>query len=294
MQATNHPIDSSYLQFHSAGVTDSALTNHGLLQAQRLGAHLAAINVKVEKIFSSDLTRAYKTAEAVRAAQPAAAKEPHNGLQVEKLALLREQDFGSYEGMTFADRSRDEALRSKRTQDANGVASAFRDVETKEAMRARADAFVEGHLIELIEKFKDDTAVVIVAHGIILAHLWRSILSRFHPTSVSLAPDATRTDRPVDLQHLGMWSNTGYLELECKQTLSNSIPTQTLDETIAEGEGLPAVAAPKKLDMSLVVKAVNSVEHLKGLKKTRGGIGSSKHDEGQKSIESFFKKRKIG
>jgi hypothetical protein len=46
--------------------------------------------------------------------------------------------------------------------------------------------------------------------------------------------------------------------------------------------------------MSLVVKAVNSQEHLKGLKKTRGGIGSSKHDEKQKTMDSFFKRQKLG
>jgi hypothetical protein len=50
---------------------------------------------------------------------------------------------------------------------------------------------------------------------------------------------------------------------------------------------------PKLLNMSLVVKAVNSQEHLKGLKKTRGGIGSLKHDESQKTMDSFFKKRRI-
>jgi len=46
-------------------------------------------------------------------------------------------------------------------------------------------------------------------------------------------------------------------------------------------------------ELSLVVKAVNSQEHLKGLKKTRGGIGSLKHDSNQKTVDSFFKKRRL-
>jgi hypothetical protein len=42
-----------------------------------------------------------------------------------------------------------------------------------------------------------------------------------------------------------------------------------------------------------VVNAVNSQEHLKGLKKTRGGIGNLKHDSNQQKVDSFFKKRKL-
>jgi hypothetical protein len=38
--------------------------------------------------------------------------------------------------------------------------------------------------------------------------------------------------------------------------------------------------------------AVNHKQHLVGLKRTRGGVGSSRHDEKQKSIHSFFKKQK--
>jgi hypothetical protein len=46
-------------------------------------------------------------------------------------------------------------------------------------------------------------------------------------------------------------------------------------------------------ELHLVVKGVNTQEHLKGLKKTRGGIGSLKHDSNQKTVDSFFKKRKL-
>jgi hypothetical protein len=52
-------------------------------------------------------------------------------------------------------------------------------------------------------------------------------------------------------------------------------------------------ASSKLVSMSLLVKAVNSQDHLKGLKKTRGGIGSLKHDSSQKTMDSFFKKRRF-
>ena len=45
--------------------------------------------------------------------------------------------------------------------------------------------------------------------------------------------------------------------------------------------------------MKMIIKTVNGKEHLKGLKRTRG-VGSSKFDEGQKKIETFFKKAKVG
>jgi hypothetical protein len=38
---------------------------------------------------------------------------------------------------------------------------------------------------------------------------------------------------------------------------------------------------------------VNGKDHLKGLKRTGGGVGSSRHDASQKGIESFFKRRKV-
>ncbi|ORY13564.1 histidine phosphatase superfamily [Clohesyomyces aquaticus] len=45
---------------------------------------------------------------------------------------------------------------------------------------------------------------------------------------------------------------------------------------------------------TMTVKTINSRDHVKGLKRTGGGVGSSAHDASQKSIESFFKRRKLG
>jgi len=42
----------------------------------------------------------------------------------------------------------------------------------------------------------------------------------------------------------------------------------------------------------LHVLAINSVEHLRGLKRTGGGVGSSKFHEDQTRIDSFFSKKR--
>lgn len=56
-------------------------------------------------------------------------------------------------------------------------------------------------------------------------------------------------------------------------------------------ESLPPM--PMKLHgCTATIIAVNSIEHLRGLKRTRGGVGSSVHSESQKSLETFFKRKK--
>ncbi|KAH7357250.1 histidine phosphatase superfamily [Rhexocercosporidium sp. MPI-PUGE-AT-0058] len=302
---TVHNVASVY-----AGVTDSALTNHGVLQANRLAAHLAAINVKISHIFSSDLQRAFKTAEAVRVAQSPAPAE------TTKLEVLREQDFGFYEGKSFIERPREGNQWGKAAhQEAYRNDPGFKDVETKESMKVRSDTFIDTYLAPLLKDVPEDGTVAVVAHGIILSHLWRAFLKRFHPSKVSVSQGNDTPENGFSLEHLGGWSNTGYLDLEIKSTAANEIlPTakmtklpepaaaskpseDTSDLLQMPSTPPPTISAtprppPRLLDMSLVVRAVNSKEHLVGLKKTRGGIGSLQHDSSQKTVDSFFKKRR--
>jgi len=303
-----------------AGITDSALTNHGVLQANRLGAHLAATDVQVSHIFSSDLQRAVKTAESIRLVQSSSAP---TALEVTKLAVLREQDFGFYEGKAFYERPRGSTKPSKEAHaDIHRNEPGFRDVESKEAMRGRMNTFINGHLLPLLAKADTDNAVVIVAHGIILNHLWSGILRRFEARNVVASPAVLSSREGLSLEYLGGWSNTGYVEMEIKPIKDNSslpakpappggsldTPTSSAAAPLSEVQNPtfettfhhisapvePEVKGPELAGMSLVVKAVNSLEHLKGLKKTRGGIGSLKHDSTQKTVDSFFKKKKIG
>jgi hypothetical protein len=293
--------------------------------------------VKISHIFSSDLQRAFRTAEAIREAQSPTPPE------ITKLQLLREQDFGFYEGKKFFERPRDENQSGKQAHlEAHRGDPGFVEVESKESMRIRVETFIDAHLVQLMHEL-EEKSVVVVAHGIILSHLWRAILKRFHPF-VTVAPSVQLAERGYSLEYLGGWGNTGYMDLEVKRrpdVLSRNAASSTNVETPSEIPAVsqnsaipdpvlpdgsasenstslepsasssalqsPANISPSSVDpalvppllprglneFSLVVKVVNGQEHLKGLKKTRGGIGSLKHDSNQKTVDSFFKKRRL-
>ena len=244
--------------------------------------------------------------------------------EVKQLLLLREQDFGFYEGKNFFQRPKDGSASGKDAHlEAHRGEPDFKDVESKESMRARVDAFIDEYLLKLFDEEKNESTVAVVSHGILLNHLWRAILRRFHASDVAVVTGLLAADRGLSLEYLGGWSNTGYLELEIKRkyddvllapaksraTLPESQPSQPIERSSAPTlehreitQNLIATSSqnsnepPRAMlqNRSLVVKAVNSLEHLVGLKKTRGGIGSLKHDSRQKTMDSFFKKRKIG
>lgn len=285
----------------SAGVRDSALTVQGVLQAERLGQYLAASGIRYTHVFTSDLQRAVKTAQALLAAQPQSDDDLR--LSVLQLPVLREQDFGFYEGKPFyarqrgSDKSGKEHHRSQHQDDPG-----FQDVESKESMIRRTDAFVAEYIRPMIlqDSPEKNTAVAIAAHGIVLSHLWRSILCGFAKQTVALAPGlSVGGGASTPLEHLGGWSNTGYLELDITNTSFNaeaeaggigSLPASQL-QAAEETEGMTTGSLPPTVNM--LIRTVNGKEHLKGLKRARG-VGSAQFDEGQKKIESFFKKAKVG
>lgn len=284
----------------SAGSKDSALTVHGNLQAERLGRYLAEDGLRVGGLYSSDLQRALNTATAIRRAQPLpdcdAAPEAH--LQVTALAVLREQDFGFYEGKPFYARTRDsdksgkENHRSQHQDDPD-----FKDVESKESMAHRMSSFLHDHLVPAIrnEPLERNSDIVVVSHGIILSQLWRCFLKLVAQGSITLSSGVSvGTGGTTPLEYLGGWSNTGYLELE---VLKKGSPATS---ELAFSNAAPLVPDISNADSdasplhqyNFIIKTINGKEHLKGLKRIRG-VGSSKFDEGQKSIESYFKKKKI-
>lgn len=73
------------------GQTDEPLNSQGLHQIERLGERLA--DVHLDAIYSSDLQRAWSTAQAVAT--------PHH-IAVTPWPEIREMDFGRCEGLTFA------------------------------------------------------------------------------------------------------------------------------------------------------------------------------------------------
>ncbi|KAM3527262.1 hypothetical protein MY4038_006421 [Beauveria bassiana] len=177
-----------------AGVRDSALTTHGVLQAGRLGGHLAArFPSSVRAVFTSDLQRAARTAAAVRGVCGGERVPLHT------TPLLRERHFGSLEGV---------ACRASRVH-VDDVA------ETASSMRARARRFLDEMLLPLLRLRRsraEDDVVVVVAHGLFLPKLYACLLERVPWQSLTLDQELLMSypGAPPPLQP--WWSNTAYLE----------------------------------------------------------------------------------
>ncbi|KAH9821394.1 Adenosylcobalamin/alpha-ribazole phosphatase [Teratosphaeria destructans] len=312
-----------------AGVRNSALTNYGVEQAQRLGQYFAKTQVHFTHIFSSPLTRAYETAEAVRKAQ-SSAKGGEDDLQIVKVPDLIEQDFGFYEGKPFYARSDPKRSGRDAHYERHKNDPGFVDIESKESMGRRADNFLNEHLLPLLKVAEaEDMTIAIVAHGMLLSSLWKKLLLRLPRKSLTIAPEIRATRDNLVLEHLGGWSNTGYLELALSKGKVSEAATVEVTESTGAAESdlqtLPTPVLPPMEDKvagvaaepsttspredakensadkprnfegwSTIILAIDSKQHLGGLKRQRGGIGRLAHDEGQKKLDGFFKKQRTG
>ncbi|KAM7213907.1 phosphoglycerate mutase [Rhypophila decipiens] len=261
-----------------AGVRDSPLTAHGVLQAQRLATYLAIRSSTigpVQHVFSSDLQRASDTAQAIVDAQistVAGQSLSTSGLPGQpptlvKSADLRERNFGSAEGQRFGF-PRD-------------------DAETHDEMRVRAERFIINHLdpllADLVLGTRPAASVVVVSHGILLNSLLKALLARYAPSELArLAQPGPAVGQPV---YLASWSNTGYVET----VIGASSPSPGASSTGLTLAAPAITASPTVPAVTLSVARVNAVDHLDGLKKTRGGIGSAQFDRRQRTVDSFFR-----
>lgn len=209
-----------------AGVRDSALTVHGVEQANRLGNYFAQNGVKISHIFASPLTRAFKTAEAIQIAQDVAgSKDSTTGLEIVKVDELMEQSFGFYEGKPFFARSDPKKTGKESHHEKHRNDPGFEDMETKEAMGRRADTFLDQHLLPLMQNSGDESmTVAVVSHGMLLSTLWRRMLLRLPKKSLTIAPEVMAARGEIVLEHLGGWSNTGYLELRLEKDVTSEKP----------------------------------------------------------------------
>ena len=313
---------------YSAGSRDSALTNHGYQQALRLGQHFAALGLAFTHIFSSHLQRAVKTADLIRYAQAALTGDDGSTVSlpaVVQLPGLMERDFGCYEGKKF------DARGTELDRQARQDTPDFVDVESKQSLARRADGFLDEHLLPLLESSakEPESIIAVVSHGILLSALWKRLLLRLPAKSVTMSPKLATTVRN-NIEHLGGWSNTGYLELHMMHkpakhplvsvdpcpspTLAPSVPdlrepgasavvvvsginidpSEPSTATTRSAAVASAPVSPKLgIEWVTMIKTVNGKDHLKNLKRTGGGIGSSRHDTSQKNINSFFKRRKL-
>lgn len=254
--------------------------------------------------------------------------------EVVQLRILMEQDFGDLEGKKWSDMQAE--LQKKRK-----IAA----IETKEAMGQRADVFLDQWLLPLLEQdeLDSDLTVAVVSHGIFLSTLWKRLLRRLPARSISLSSDLQSIARP-SLEHLGGWSNTGYLELLMTRhaaeviSLADITPSPTskpddvigvvdapqnlVDEAVSgthvstssitddaklreeaadavASSAPPAPTTPRAMGQRMTLEwvttilTINGKDHLKGLKRTGGGVGSSRYDTSQMGIDSFFKRRKV-
>ena len=132
------------------GKTDISLNNNGRRRAKSLGMQLKDINIG--KIYSSELKRAYETANKVAEA---------HALEVEKLPGLNEINFGKWERLTFDEiKSRDKEKADEYLN--NPLNFRFPDGETLQELDAR----VLCALNLILKKHSNaNKTVLIVAHG---------------------------------------------------------------------------------------------------------------------------------
>ncbi|CAK7268818.1 hypothetical protein SEPCBS57363_003284 [Sporothrix epigloea] len=269
-----------------AGSRDSALTAHGVLQTRRLGAHLAALPVRTNPakmitmthIFSSDLQRASLTASAIFDAQNKRDEgfDDRSPATLVKSADLCERDFRSGEGTRF-NLSRDSD---------GGGRNAFADAESWDEMSVRAKRFIDQHLDRLLVEAGDEgddaRTVVVVAHGLILNVLLSSLLLRYTSSEMIRLqpPQLLGASSKHNANQLRVpWSNTGHLVIHALRT-KTTFPSSVTRSTASAGD--------EASNIELRVVSINCTEHLIGLKKTRGGIGSQQFDPKQKTMEAFF------
>ena len=133
------------------GQMDIPLNETGRQQAHALAERLQ--HEPWEIIYSSDLSRAADTAQAVAAAL---------GLDVHKDERLREKSWGKLEGTTVEDRVK---------KWGNDWKSLQLDIETEESMKDRGLSFIK----EICSKHPDQE-VLVVSHGALLGRLFDSLI----------------------------------------------------------------------------------------------------------------------
>ncbi|KXL51120.1 MAG: hypothetical protein FE78DRAFT_136465 [Acidomyces sp. 'richmondensis'] len=255
-----HAETTDNLSRFYAGSRDSPLTLHGVTQARLLAHHFSSTRPPLTHIFSSPLSRAHKTALALRDAQH------QNVLEVIVVPELRERDFGLEEGQPYG----------------RGGGSGAGGEDNK-SVGMRAEKFLDGYLIPLLQSGGEEE-VAVVSHGILLSHLWRKLLQHLSRERVLLGPAIAATRGDIEeggLEYLGTWSNTGYLELLLSK------------DSLAAQNPATQEPIPFPCGWTATILAVDNKSHLAGLKRQRGGIGRLAHDERQRKLESFFPSKRL-
>ena len=219
------------------------------------------------------------TAEAIRDAQTTAKVDSPRAVDVIALPILREQDFGSLECVPWASKAGSSVVYPDPTH------PDFKPKETPAAMQQRAQEFLDDFLTPFLylDSVEMET-IAVVSHGLFLGALWKTLLARMPPNSVTLAPEVRLPGGTRPLEYLPGWSNTGFLELHFHPrneatSVDEVRETAILTQTTLQG-------------WRMKIMSVNGKEHLNNLKRTRGGLGKVAYDSRQRNLEGFFKKSK--
>ncbi|RKF73381.1 putative phosphatase [Golovinomyces cichoracearum] len=291
-----------------AGISDSPLTNHGMVQARELGRFLCLTNNRIERIYSSDLQRAYLTAEAISESQ----KIPP--APVVRLALIREKNFGRLERTKISKVGTSLLSNLSDLGSSRGPTAMSHDPESTMSMRIRAESFIDNYLAPSLHMVHEDATIAVISHGIFLSHLWRELLKKFTRDKINLSP-TLRESMDTSLESITTWYNTAYLEL-CitrlrDKEIQKSIQTSVIDKsmyatTFLQHPELPLTSFRNDLSqnecrntrknetfcyMKITVISVNRRDHLDGVRKSRSGIGNLKYIPSQRTMYSYLVKK---
>ncbi|WP_087973239.1 histidine phosphatase family protein [Oceanobacillus rekensis] len=137
------------------GSSDIPLNEEGLIQAQQVAERLSA--EKWDVIYSSDLSRARQTAEAIA---------NKTGIPLQLDSRLRELGGGLIEGTIEEERINKWGLEWRQMD---------LGMETEESLIARGTSFME----ELVEKH-ENSRILIVSHGAFLRRLLKTVVPHFN------------------------------------------------------------------------------------------------------------------
>lgn len=166
-----------------AGSIDVDLTKKGDMQRRKVGKEIATKYPNIQAIYSSDLKRAYKTAQGI--------KNEFKNIKIEKDKKLREVHFGIAEGITLEELSNiDSSLKEKWLKHGYPV-----DVPMQET-REEAVSRIKKEIIKICEKEKNKDTICLVTHGMLIKLLVADILNLGE-----------------DLSKLRIINNTEYLEV---------------------------------------------------------------------------------
>lgn len=142
------------------GTLDVALSRRGVRDSEELAARLTS--VPLSALYTSPRRRALATAEAIAAGRQLAPVEDER---------LRELDFGTFEGRTYAEIERDEPEVFRRWM-TEPTAVTFPDGESFSELRTRVGAALDEYRLA-----HDGQTIAVVAHGGVVRAALAEVLS---------------------------------------------------------------------------------------------------------------------